>query len=146
MTRLSDAFPGNYIKAADLNGREYRLVIDYVKQERMTGSDDEKYVLYFKGAKLGLVLNKTNGYVIGETYGEEMDSWNGCAVILYPTKVDFAGKLVDAIRVKIAASSVAPVAALPPVPAPTPVAVPAPAPVPDQLTETLPGGAESVPF
>lgn len=147
MTLLSDMFPGSFLKASDLNGREYPLVIDHVKTERMTTSDEEKYVVYFEGAKLGLVLNKTNGYVIGNSYGNDTDHWKGCRVVLFTARVDYAGSQVDAIRIKIPASNSEPVPA--PVPsslaraAATFVAAPPAAPV---AASDLPGGEDNVPF
>jgi hypothetical protein len=46
-------------------------------------------------------LNKTNGVVICELYGEEMNDWVGKKITLYEKDdVEFAGKLVSAIRVR----------------------------------------------
>ena len=66
----------------------------------MEGDDTAKPVLYFKGKKSGLVLNKTNGRTIAAAYGPDSDMWVGKAIILYPTETDFGGKRVPCIRCK----------------------------------------------
>lgn len=96
--RIGEAFPGSYLKASDLGGKRIGVTIDAVHIENI-GSDN-KPVLYFQGKEKGLVLNKTNANMISEIVGsDETDEWQGHRVALYPTKVDFQGKRVDAIRV-----------------------------------------------
>ena len=95
---IKDAFPGSYLKAADLGGKRIGVTIDRVELENI-GSDN-KPVLYFQGKDKGLVLNKTNSNMISEIIGsDETDEWSGHRVALYSTKVDYQGKRVDAIRV-----------------------------------------------
>jgi hypothetical protein len=96
--KVSSAFPSNYIKCADLQGRSVRVKINYIKMEDI--GDDNKPVLYFIGKEKGLVLNKTNANVISMLYGDETDDWPGCEIEMYPTETDFQGKRVDAIRVR----------------------------------------------
>ena len=38
--------------------------------------------------------------MIAELYGDDSVDWRGKEIELYPTKVEFSGKLVDAIRVR----------------------------------------------
>lgn len=96
--RTSEAFPSNYLKAADLNGRAVKVTIDSVTVEKI--GDDRKPVLHFVGKDKALVLNKTNSNRIEEATGtDEMDDWEGWTITLYACKVDFQGKRVDAIRV-----------------------------------------------
>lgn len=93
------------LKAADLNGREVRVVMDRVElqdfQNRKTGALERKYVLYFEGKEKGLVLNKTNLNTIVDYYGDESDHWAGQPVILYETTVEFEGKRTPTIRIKV---------------------------------------------
>src|SRR5690349_18637485 len=96
--RISSAFPGQYLKAADLQGREVTVTMDHVKQEDIGG--DHKPVLYFTGKERGLVLNKTNANNISYLYGDETEQWHGKPIILYAAMVDFQGKSVAAVRVK----------------------------------------------
>ena len=101
MVKVSDAFPSRYLKAADLNDRQIKLIISHVEIEDI-GDDNKKPVLYFTKAKKGLVLNKTNAKTIATAYGDDMDRWDTHEVILFPAIVDFRGDQVEAIRVRIA--------------------------------------------
>ena len=62
---------------------------------------EHKPVLYFQNHERGIVLNKTNSSIIADMYGEETDDWPGKRVVLYPARVEFQGKIVDAIRIKL---------------------------------------------
>lgn len=98
--KMSQAFPSKYLKAADLQDRNVKLVMNRVELEDV-GGDDRKPVLYFEKAVKGLVLNKTNAKVIVSAYGDNTDGWEGKELILFPAMVDFRGDQVEAIRVKI---------------------------------------------
>jgi hypothetical protein len=63
-------------------------------------NEKAKPVLHFRGTDKMLVLNKTNATSIAKFCGDNTDEWQGNEVVLYPTKVDFQGTRVDAIRVK----------------------------------------------
>jgi hypothetical protein len=97
--KMSDAFPSNYLRAADLNGSTVAVTIATVKMEDIGG--DHKPVVYFSGKEKGLVLNKTNGQMIAYQYGDETDNWTGAQIELYPTMTSFQGKPVEAIRVNV---------------------------------------------
>ncbi len=89
------------------------------------GNDKEqKPVLYFNKAQKGLVLNKTNARVIADAYGDDTANWEGKAVEVYPTQVEFKGKLVDGIRLRVAAEA-----------KPQPTA----APMADEFGDEIPG-------
>lgn len=96
--RVSDVFPSNYLKAADLNGRTVRVTMDRVEVEQI--GTDRKPVLYFQGKEKGVVLNKTNASNIALMFGENMDDWRGSEVELFPAMVDFQGRSVEAIRIR----------------------------------------------
>lgn len=96
--KIGAAFPGQFIKAADLQGKRVQVTIENVDMEDIGG--EMKPVVHFKGKDRGLVLNKTNSNAIwGITGSEETDEWTGVAITLYPSKTDFQGKRVDCIRV-----------------------------------------------
>lgn len=97
--RISTAFPSSYIKAGDLNGRNVRVLIDRVEMEDIGG--EIKPVLYFQGKEKGMVLNKTNSNNIAVAYGDETDDWHGKELVLFPAMVDFQGRTVEAIRVRL---------------------------------------------
>ncbi len=98
MANINEAFPSNYIKAADLKGRQVSVKMDRAEYE-MIGSD-KKLILYFVGKDKGMVLNKTNANNIAMIYGDETEDWRDQEIVLFEAMVDFQGKTVPAIRVK----------------------------------------------
>lgn len=96
--RIGEAFPSDYIKAADLAGRAVKVTIESVSVEKI--GDDTKPVLHFVGKDKALVLNKTNANrIVDATGSDETDAWEGWQITLYSCKVDYQGKRVDAIRI-----------------------------------------------
>ena len=115
--KIGSAFPGQYIKAADLQGKRVQVVIDHVEMEDIGG--ETKPVLHFRGKERGLVLNKTNANAVwGITGTDETDEWSGVTVVLYPSKTDFQGKRVDCIRIDPPVQPVRRQAPPPPPPSP----------------------------
>lgn len=112
--KMSDAFPSNYLRAADFP-KPALVTISYVKMEDI--GDDHKPVLYFAEMEKGLVLNKTNANTIAEAYGDDSDIWKGNQIVLFETQVQFQSRMVAAVRVR----KPKPQAAKPaPAPAPSP--------------------------
>lgn len=103
---INSIFPSNYLRAVDLNGHKVNCRVRDVSLESL--GDETKPVLYFSGKDKGLVLNKTNAQIIAATYGPETDNWLDKEVTLYPAKVQFQGRMVDAIRVEVPVPHVAP--------------------------------------
>ena len=68
----------------------------------MGAQAQEKWVLYFRENKKGLVLNKTNGKILVKMLGEEMDEWIGQKIALYvKDDVEYQGDIVSAIRIRL---------------------------------------------
>lgn len=99
---IRSAFPGTYIKAADLDGdTEFMITGCEEKNVARQGEDaDYKPVLEFEGTDQRFALNKTNATAIAEMYGYETDEWTGRKIVLYPTQTQFGAKMVDCVRVK----------------------------------------------
>lgn len=97
---INDAFSSRYLKAADLQGKEYRVNIDKVLMERVVEEEPEKPILYFQRGEKGMVLNKTNAVEMSDALGDETGDWHGAAVVLFTAKVQFQGKLVDGLRIR----------------------------------------------
>jgi hypothetical protein len=111
---INAAFPSAFLKAADLQGRRVAACIDSVAMEDI--GSEQKPVVYFQGKEKGLVLNKTNANMISEiAKSTDTDHWTGVHICLYPTKTDFQGRRVDAIRVDYPATNGAQRQAPPPV-------------------------------
>lgn len=96
--RIGEAFPSRFLKATDLQGKEYELVMSHVEIVDV-GDSEHKPVLYFARTEKGLVLNKTNAEMIALMYGDETDLWSGHKITIKPDKVQFGGRIVDAIRI-----------------------------------------------
>ena len=106
MVNIRDAVAseGKYIKASDLQGRDWPLTISGVQQEDVSGQNDAaemKWVVYFQGGQKGLVLNVTNATTIADQHGDETNTWAGRQITLFPTQTDFGGKQVPCIRVRL---------------------------------------------
>jgi hypothetical protein len=103
---INSAFPSQFIKASDLEGRAVNVVIREVKVEKVGQSGDQKPVVYFEGKTKGMVLNKTNARKIANLAGSgDTEDWTGITVAIFPTETEFGGETVDCIRVKAAAQS-----------------------------------------
>jgi hypothetical protein len=96
--RISAAFPSDYLKATDLDGRNVKVAMSHVEMKDIGG--DHKPILFFVGKEKGLVLNKTNANNIALAYGDDTDDWNGKEIVLFEAMVDFQGKTVPSIRVR----------------------------------------------
>lgn len=96
--QLNDVFGGDTLKAADLQGREFNLVIASVEAKKFDSGN--KLVIRFAGAKKSFVANKTNARRIALMYGENTDFWIGKQITLGVDFVDYQGQTVQAIRVK----------------------------------------------
>lgn len=99
MVNINDEFPSKYLKSADLAGSVQRVQIDRVVVEQI--GDDRKLIMYFVGKQKGMVLNKTNARTIGDIYGEDTDEWIEKAIEIFSMKVDFQGRMVDGLRIRI---------------------------------------------
>lgn len=97
---MSKVFPSRFLKAADLQGRDCRVVIGQVTMEVVGDEAKAKPILYFQGREKCLGLNVTNRDMIMSMYGPNSDDWIGKSVTLFPTKVEMKGKIVDAIRIR----------------------------------------------
>lgn len=106
---LNDLFPGKFLKAVDLQGREPVVTIARVVLEPMGRTQELKGVVYFAGKTKGLKVNKTNAQAIAQITGSpDTDRWTGRQVQLYTTTTDFGGQTYDVIRIKAPTSKVAP--------------------------------------
>jgi hypothetical protein len=97
-------FPGKYVKAADLQGRDVVVVIEEIEPRHelmMAGSKkDYKPAVKLRGKEKLWVLNKTNAKTIAGMYGNEVLGWIGKAITLFPTTTQAAGREHECIRVR----------------------------------------------
>jgi hypothetical protein len=104
MSNIHEFFPSNYLRAADLGGKEVDVTIDRVTSEEFEedGKKRKKPVVHFRNAGIKpLVVNKTNAMLIAAACGsEDYNTWPGKQVRLYADLVNFRGKVSEAVRVK----------------------------------------------
>lgn len=93
-----------YLRADDLSpdGDTVLTIASFEKQSlRQDERTKEKWVLHFAGREGGLALNDTNGRVLCELFGKEMDEWIGKAICLYvDPHVQYNGSQVAGIRIR----------------------------------------------
>ncbi len=129
--RISQEYPSKYLKAGDLGGQDRTVRIRAcVKEELGQGSEKEsKPVLYFEGHTKGLVCNKTNAVAVAEAYGDDTEAWTGRDIVLFVLNVEYQGKVMPAIRVRVPVTPQPTVQHAPVAPA----AVPDAAPLDDEI-------------
>ena len=98
----SDFDKSKYLRAEDLK-TEKKLRIKGVTVEVIgNGAEKEqKLTVWFTNDARGLVLNKTNNRVLRGEFGDDVNGWKNRIIIVFPTMVDFRGKMVPALRVRI---------------------------------------------
>ena len=93
--KMHDAFPGNYLKADQIQ-KPTEVIIDRV--EMADFDDGSKPVVYFRGKQLGAVLNKTRwGQIQDAVMAEDTNDWIGRRIIIKRGQAMFQGKLVGSI-------------------------------------------------
>lgn len=107
-------YPSNYIKAADLRGKDVTVIIDHLQWEKLVmagGKRDTKVAVVMRsvGGKLlerKWIVGKTVLRQIGHAMGTpDTTAWAGRPVTLYPTTCrGQKGETVECIRVRVKAS------------------------------------------
>lgn len=129
----------DFMFAVDLDGEEYTLEIVKVAAGELTGDKGRKTrkpVVWFKGARKGLALNKTNGKIIRKLYGKFVEDWIGKRITIFPTTTVMDGETKDCIRVRpsVPNTNTASSKTAPDGPPPAPVSTTTPPP-PAEMTE-----------
>jgi hypothetical protein len=94
VTAIYGSGSGNYLRADDLHGEDWELIISGFDKKEMDQTDFEtgekykkwKVILSFAGEQKTLVLNKTNADAIKTAYGDLLTDWIGKAIILFEGK------------------------------------------------------------
>jgi hypothetical protein len=97
-------YPGKYLKAADLRGKDVTVTISDIEPrhelQSTNGKKEKKPVVHMAGKEKLWIMNKTNAKTIAGIYGNEVTAWIGNRVILFPTTVQAGGQTHDCIRVR----------------------------------------------
>lgn len=102
--KIDDAFPSKYLAAGDIPADGDLIVtIKSVTMEVLGQGEkaENKPIIYFSDAPKGLACNKTNANTIKGLYGSDTDAWIGKKLALFAAEVDFQGRQVLAIRVRM---------------------------------------------
>jgi hypothetical protein len=110
MVNVNELSPAsNTLKAADFDGGEWELTIagytirEFDQTDSKTGDNykQRKPIFSFQETDKTFVCNKTNRNAIASVYGPEMDNWVGKRIILFGQMVEFGGRQVEGIRVRV---------------------------------------------
>jgi hypothetical protein len=98
--RTGDFYRSRFTKPKDLNGPTHAEV-SHVASETFKDSSEPKPLVYFKGMRKPLVLNKTNTQALEDIAGTDlMDDWPGVKCVLVPTTTQVNGEQKPTIRVE----------------------------------------------
>lgn len=103
--RIGEMKESKYIKKEDVGEAGKNLTISRVDHQNIAkeGMPEEmRYVIFFKEAQKGMVLNWTNIQLIAKITGsEDTDDWSGKVVQLYEDpSISFGGEIKGGIRVR----------------------------------------------
>ena len=103
MADMRNAFGTSaYLGAKDLKG-EITVTISGVDTEQVRGDNglEDKWVVSFQSASKKLILNVTNTNVLIDALGYESNDWIGQQVVLFTQMVQFNGRSVPGVRVRV---------------------------------------------
>ena len=93
----SKIYLSKYLSSEDLNGRNVTVTISGLKMELLkdrNGQQMAKPILYFQGAKKGLVINKTNLKKLWSVLGsKDSNKWLGKKIDLHAVPVQFGEEI-----------------------------------------------------
>jgi hypothetical protein len=126
-----------FLRAEDLTAAKTFRIKSVTEELVGQGADQQKkLVIWFTNSPKGLALNRTNNRTIRSAYGDDTTGWTGKLIEVFPTQVDFRGRLVGALRVRIPPPKQAkPAAVLSEVVKPAATTKPAPAILPPEPEE-----------
>lgn len=102
MLLASDFDKSAYFKADDFPEKEKRLKISKATEEFVGQDKERKLVVWFTNDERGLLLNRVNNRTLRGAFGDDCDGWVGKVISIFLTETEYKGKLVPAIRVRIA--------------------------------------------
>jgi hypothetical protein len=79
-------YPGRFLKAGELLGKQVTLTINSVDLDELEGDKGKKVkgIITFNGTPKQLALNRTNGTCLREMFGRVLAGWVGKRVTLFP--------------------------------------------------------------
>jgi hypothetical protein len=102
MLLASDFDKSKYFKADDFSEKEKRLKIKEATEEFVGPDKERKLVVWFTNDERGLLLNRLNNRTLRGAFGDDCAGWVGKVITIFLTETEFKGKIVPALRVRIA--------------------------------------------
>lgn len=105
MPKVSDMIQSKFLRKEDFD-EDQVCTINSISLEPMQGSNDTKWVLFFREHPKGMVLNTTTIRVLEQAFGEDSDDWIGKRVKVYvDPSVSFQGRIVGGLRLRTPSKS-----------------------------------------
>ena len=104
--KISEAYPSQYLKAADLDGHATTVTIRDIEEVEVGLEREKKFCMSFAGKSKRLVLNKTHMSSLRQIFGDtDLEELRGKRVTLV-REVDFHGETHSVIRIVAAKPTV----------------------------------------
>jgi hypothetical protein len=100
MNSYDDLYGSRFLAAIDVKA-PINATIERVELQPFTRPNEPPHtraVVYVKGGKKGIVLNKTNASILAAAFGKDFKSWVGRRILIRPEPVVFAGKATTGLR------------------------------------------------
>ena len=97
----SDFDKSKYLRAEDLKTEKKFRIKSVTVEEVGNDRKEEKLVVWFTNDKRGLVVNKTNNRTLRGAFGDDTSTWRDKIIIVFPTMVEYRGKITPGLRVRI---------------------------------------------
>jgi hypothetical protein len=100
MEDFDDFYGSRFLSASDVKAPVNATIerIDFEQFTRPGEPTRTKAVVYFKGGKKGMVINKTNANTLAEAFGKKFAGWVEKRVTVKAEPTTFAGKLTRGLR------------------------------------------------
>jgi hypothetical protein len=101
---LEACYGSKYLSATDIGSRKIKAKIAKIRKEELkqnNGPTRNKFILYFDVVDKAMVLNATNKQVLVDALGTKPADWIGAEVGILAEPVQFAGKSVMGLRVRV---------------------------------------------
>jgi hypothetical protein len=100
MASYDDLYGSRFLSATELKA-PVTAVIERIDEETLgRGAEARtKVVLYAKGAKKGIVVNKTNARTLADAFGKDFNAWPGHQITVKAEPTTFGGKSTLGVRI-----------------------------------------------
>ena len=99
---FDDIYGSTYLSADDIK-KPFVTVIEQVVREEVGQEKKKKAVLYVRGSKKAIVVNKTNATNLSNAFGKDFDSWINRRITVKVEPTSFAGRPTKGLRIYPAA-------------------------------------------